>query len=127
MAPRPEYVNPDFLKLFPDPAAVRRHSIEVCPDIKIAPGLEEIMHSNTAPDVNWFEKLPVSFTTKEWSVYVLVMRHPTGDEPPALYVGSATAAAGSATRHKDYTRSEGDGNKFSYITVVDVPNITEDT
>lgn len=116
-----EFVNPN-LKLFPNPAAVRHH-FGMCPGIKIALGLEEIMHSNSAPKVDWFEKLPVSFSTKEWSVYVLVMRHPTGDEPPALYVGSATAAAGSATRHGDYTRSEGDGTKFSYVTAVDVPTL----
>lgn len=51
------------------------------------------------------------------------MRHPAGTQPPAVYVGSATAAAGAAQRHHAYTRSIGPGSStFRYLNITDVPD-----
>lgn len=52
------------------------------------------------------------------------MRHPAGTQPPAVYVGSATAAAGgAANRNHAYTRSIGPGSStFRYLNHTDVPD-----
>jgi len=95
---RPKLKNPVFGMVLTSSAAIAR--LMASSLIVFAPGLLDVLHSETPPTVAYFINLPTD-VVKQWAVYVLVLTKPNCR--PCIYVGSGTAKKrGVALRFSQY-------------------------
>lgn len=83
---RPKLKNPVFDMVLTSSATIAQ--LMASSLIVFAPGLLDVLHSETPPAVAYFINLPTD-VVKLWAVYVLVLTKPNCR--PRIYVGSGTA------------------------------------
>jgi hypothetical protein len=81
------YINPRFRFVLDSTCSVS--TLFYRAGFTFCPGLLDIVQSDSAPPLSWFESLSPIIPKRVWGVYVLVLKKPGYD--PLLYIGSGTA------------------------------------
>lgn len=80
------YINPRFRFVLDSTCTVS--ALFCLAGFTFCPGLLDIVQSDSAPPLSWFESLSPVIPKNVWGVYVLVLKKPGYD--PLLYIGSGT-------------------------------------